>query len=117
MNLNDAQETLVSLYNLIQEIPGMTVNENIQKQVLNSLNSINKCHELIDLGDFEGASLSAIDAVVYAEGAFFDGSLVSLLYFPVEHKYAVYMPFFVPALVPVFSSFFGYIKRARLGQV
>jgi hypothetical protein len=35
-------------------------------------------------------------AVGDAESAFFDPTMVSLLYFPDEHKYAVYMPLFTP---------------------
>jgi len=38
---------------------------------------------------------------VSAESAFFDPTMVSMLYFPDEHRYAVYMPFFVPIAVPL----------------
>lgn len=45
-------------------------------------------------------------ALTLAEKAFFDPSMVPLMYFPDEHKYAVYMPFFVPAAVPLLSAIY-----------
>lgn len=41
--------------------------------------------------------------------------MVSLLYFPDEHKYAVYMPFFVPVSVPVLVACLKELKR-RVGK-
>ena len=40
-------------------------------------------------------------ALEYAEKAFFDDKMVSKLYFPDEHKYAVYTPLFGPLALPL----------------
>ena len=40
-------------------------------------------------------------------------SQVAMLYFPDEHKLAVYMPYFLPVLLPFFQGLFGEIKRVR----
>ena len=40
-------------------------------------------------------------AISASEEAFFDPSILSLLYFPDDHKMAVYIPYFVPVLLPV----------------
>lgn len=37
----------------------------------------------------------------YAEKAFFDDKMVSKLYFPDEHKYAIYTPLFGPLALPL----------------
>jgi len=45
-----------------------------------------------------------------ADQAFFDASLLPLLYFPEEHIYAVFAPFFVPTVVPVLAAVFTALK-------
>lgn len=64
-------------------------------------------------GDFERANLLARRAIQLAESAFFDPTMVSMLYFPTEHTYAVYMPFFVPALVPIIVALLREIIQYR----
>lgn len=55
----------------------------------------------LEYGDIESALRHARQAVKEAEEAFFDDKMVSLLYFPDEHKYGVYMPLFGPLLLPL----------------
>ena len=43
-------------------------------------------------------------ALQLAEDAFFDKSLLALLYFPEDQKYAIYIPFFLPVGIPVLLS-------------
>lgn len=57
--------------------------------------------ETMITGDVYEALRHSRDAVRYAEQAFFDEKMVSLLYFPDEHKYGVYMPLFGPLLLPL----------------
>jgi phosphatidylinositol glycan class S len=59
------------------------------------------------------ASHFARQAIVSAEEAFFDKTLLSLLYFPSEHIYAMYMPFFVPATIPILAAVFEKVKAWR----
>jgi phosphatidylinositol glycan class S len=57
----------------------------------------------------------------YAEKAFFDDKMVSMLYFPDEHKYAIYTPLFGPLALPLlmallreFQGMFKGWKASRL---
>lgn len=43
----------------------------------------------------------ASTAQVLASSAYFNPSMLALLYFPDEHKYAVYTPLFGPVMVPL----------------
>jgi hypothetical protein len=54
-------------------------------------------------------------ALEYAEKAFFDDKMVSMLYFPDEHKYAIYTPLFGPLALPLVMALLkelrGIVKR------
>jgi phosphatidylinositol glycan class S len=60
---------------------------------------------------------AATRAAELAEAAFFDHTMVAQLYFPNEHKFAVYMPLFVPIAVPIILALLRElrgIKKKRL---
>ena len=46
----------------------------------------------------------SINLYIQAETAFFDPSLLALLYFPDDQKYAIYVPYFVPVGLPILLS-------------
>ena len=50
------------------------------------------------------AFASSSQAYTLSEKAFFDPSLLALLYFPEDQKYAVYFPLFLPVSLPLLSS-------------
>ena len=76
-------------------------------------------------GDQAGASLrdalrAASEAQVHASRAFFHPTMLAMLYFPDEHKYAVYTPLFGPLLVPLLAALvreLRYWKRVRAAKV
>ena len=49
-----------------------------------------------------------------SEGAFFDPSLLELLYFPEDQKFAIYIPFFLPLALPILSRFKRAVARVGL---
>jgi len=51
-----------------------------------------------------------------AHEAFFDPDMLSLLYFPDEHKFAIYTPLFLPISVPVVLKLLAEIKKLRGGK-
>ena len=53
------------------------------------------------------------EALVLSENAFFDKSLLELLYFPDDQKYAIYIPYFLPVGFPVILSMKSLIKFAK----
>ncbi|KAL1918591.1 uncharacterized protein VTP21DRAFT_2613 [Calcarisporiella thermophila] len=101
-NLSSALTTLRSLAQLVQNIPNMVVLSQIQAQVDEALRSVRAAFDgrkrLVD------TVRDSIVAVSTSEGAFFDPTMVAMLYFPDEHKYAIYMPLFVPISVPLLGA-------------
>ena len=55
----------------------------------------------LHLSAFDVALQHSSLALEYAEKAFFDDKMVSMLYFPDEHKYAIYTPLFGPLALPL----------------
>ena len=45
-----------------------------------------------------------------ASQAYFDPTMLALLYFPDEHKYTVYAPFFGPVAVPLLAALAKEVK-------
>ena len=78
------------------------VHDSISDYVTESMSSINQV--LFSNASYEDKWTHGKIAIEKSTKAFFDPSLVSLLYFPAEHVYAVYIPFFVPALGKISQS-------------
>jgi phosphatidylinositol glycan class S len=55
----------------------------------------------------------AVLASELAETTFFDPTMVAQLYFPNEHKFAVYMPLFVPIGVSILMAFVSELRLLR----
>ena len=51
-----------------------------------------------------------------AEAAFFDPSLLALLYFPDDQKYAIYVPYFLPVGLPILLSFKSIVKAVKAAK-
>lgn len=60
--------------------------------------------QLLAINDLQNATVTAKAAFAASERAFYDPSMLALLYFPDDQKYAIYIPLFLPVLVPVFFS-------------
>ncbi|KAJ3026888.1 UNVERIFIED_CONTAM: hypothetical protein HDU68_004901 [Siphonaria sp. JEL0065] len=108
-NIEDAISTLNSLITLIESMENMVVLDHIRDEITLSLNSIYKVQQILsssntlainELGQnqYDVALAASRVAITAAERAFFDPTMVSLLYFPDEHKLAVYLPLFLPVL-------------------
>lgn len=112
-NAGNTISTLKSLGQLVDEIPNMVVQEHINLKVRTSLGHLEAARECLEKEDFMGALEHSIEAVELAEKAFFDPTMVSMLYFPDEHKYAIYMPLFVPTSVPLIAALIKEIKKLK----
>lgn len=99
--LTSAQDTLISLPKIVDQIPNMHVPDHITALVSSSLASLSSARRALQIGDVETALIYAKDALHKAEQAFFDDKMIALLYFPDEHKYGVYMPLFGPLFLPL----------------
>ncbi|CAO3625978.1 unnamed protein product [Cunninghamella blakesleeana] len=112
-NIVNSISTLHSLSQLVLEIPNMVVLDHIQYQVRESLESIQSARDELKNGNYGKALKHSIDAIELSEKAFFDPTMVSMLYFPDEHKYAIYMPLFVPISVPLCMALVKTFKKAK----
>jgi phosphatidylinositol glycan class S len=105
--------TLRSLALLISEIPNMVVLDHIQTEVTEALECLRKSTAALRNRKYAEALQHARHALLLSETAFFDPTMVSMLYFPDEHRYAIYMPLFVPISVPLVAALVREIKEAK----
>ncbi|CAO3676952.1 unnamed protein product [Umbelopsis vinacea] len=112
-NIVNSIATLKSLAQLVMDIPNMVVLDHIRTEVQVSLDSLNQACQALQQEDYLKALQHSIHAIERSEKAFFDPTMVSMLYFPDEHKYAIYMPLFVPVSVPLIMAVLKQIKEAK----
>ncbi|KAI7870785.1 phosphatidylinositol-glycan biosynthesis class S protein [Spinellus fusiger] len=110
-NMANAIATLHSLKQLVTEIPKMVVLDHIADKVQQSLAALQSACESINQGHYTPALQYSIEAIELSEKAFFDPTMVSMLYFPDEHKYAIYMPLFIPISVPLVMTLLKELKK------
>ncbi|KAM3582084.1 GPI transamidase component [Umbelopsis sp. WA50703] len=87
--------------------------KSLAQLVENSLDSLEQACQALQRQDYMKALTHSISAIERSEKAFFDPTMVSMLYFPDEHKYAIYMPLFVPISVPMIMAVIKEFKEAR----
>eukprot|EP00124_Ichthyophonus_hoferi_P001003 Ihof_evm15s44 gene=Ihof_evmTU15s44 len=110
--LDRASSALASLARLLGDIESMVIQDHLQTSVLDALRFIKKAQSHTEAGELEAAHYAAQMAFDQSEIAFFHPSMLSLLYFPDEHKFAIYLPPFFPILVPVIIAVVKEIKRS-----
>lgn len=112
--LLSASSTLGSLARMTVSLPSIPVPENVALGVDKVLHQLQEtCSRLRD-GQFSTALEHARIAEAEAEKAFFEKSMVGQVYFPDEHKVAVYLPLLGPTGVPLITSLIRELKRLRL---
>jgi len=116
--IQGAISTLESLSRLVTAQGHMMVAESIRERVESAISHVEEaCQQL----DHDGSILDALEharlAHELAQQAFFDPSMVGMLYFPDEHKMAVYMPLFVPAAVPLVLGLLRELRAWRQARV
>ncbi|XP_066932316.1 GPI transamidase component PIG-S-like [Clytia hemisphaerica] len=105
--------TLSSLSKLLDEIANIVIRDDIKDLIEIAVDSIEKSIKSLQTGDIEAALSYSKKAYECSEKAFFDWSLLALLYFPDDQKYAIYVPLFLPISLPIFLSFFNAVKFLR----
>ncbi|XP_054156486.1 GPI transamidase component PIG-S-like [Oppia nitens] len=105
--------SLESISKLIHKVNNIVIIQEIAKRMHTavdvSIEAINCLHET----DLKNAYKLSTKGYLSSETAFFDPSLLSLLYFPDDQKYAVYFPLFLPVSLPVFSSLYYLYKTYK----
>lgn len=108
-------ETLEGILRLVEKIPNLGVNALVRDEVELALEKLEQvratAHERPPSSDIAERSLEAAsDALTHASRAFFHPSMLGMLYFPDEHKYAIYTPLFGPLLLPLIAALVREIK-------
>ncbi|EPQ52232.1 hypothetical protein GLOTRDRAFT_80455 [Gloeophyllum trabeum ATCC 11539] len=115
-NVREAQQTLESIVKLVEQIENMPVGKDVKQDVEGALRALDQA--------FDAATLSpklafdhSNDALTLASRAFFNPGMLALLYFPPEHRLAVYTPLFasatVPLVVAVLREFMAWKKQRK----
>lgn len=112
-NVVNTISTLKSLAQLVDEIPNMVVQDHINSKVRQSLDALTLVNEALAKENYVEALQNSVQGIELAEKAFFDPTMVSMLYFPDEHKYAIYMPLFVPISVPLVMALLKQLKQLK----
>ncbi|ORX39337.1 phosphatidylinositol-glycan biosynthesis class S protein [Kockovaella imperatae] len=97
-NSLEARRTLSGISRLVSKIKEMKVGKGVRDKVQGAVERLEKMDKTRDTRQ---AFILSRDAAALASQAFFDPSMMGLLYFPDEHKFAVYTPLFAPIAVPM----------------
>ena len=96
--------TLTSLSHLLSQIPNIVISDEVGGRVEGAMKKVSQGASLVKKGSLLRGFEASQNALQLAEDAFFDKSLLALLYFPEDQKYAIYIPFFLPVGIPVLLS-------------
>ncbi|KAK5659224.1 hypothetical protein OQA88_1315 [Cercophora sp. LCS_1] len=102
-----ASSTLGSLARLAMALPSISIPGSVADGVSKTMSHLRLACDT--LGGAEGLAHARI-AEAEAERAFFEKSMVGQLYFPDEHKLAVYLPLLGPVGVPLLMGLLNEIK-------
>ncbi|XP_065675944.1 GPI transamidase component PIG-S isoform X2 [Hydra vulgaris] len=109
-NLRTCLSTISSLSKLLDKIANIVIKDEIKELVDVAVLNVERSISFLRVGDIENAHLTSKEAFRCSEKAFYDSSLLALLYFPDDQKYAIYVPLFLPISLPVIMSFFRAVK-------
>ncbi|KAA1472038.1 hypothetical protein DENSPDRAFT_896001 [Dentipellis sp. KUC8613] len=99
-NVVSSKETLQSIVKLVDQIPNMPVGQDVKGDVQEALTALEKAYAEAHTSPTLALQYSS-QALTLSSRAFFNPGMLALLYFPAEHKYAVYTPLFAPVAVPL----------------
>lgn len=85
----------------------------VPTQVYRAVASVQDAMAELAEGRLRSAFQASKEAVTSSERAFFDPSLLHLLYFPDDQKFAIYIPLFLPMAVPILLSLAKILREAR----
>uniref|UniRef100_A0A8C7X628 Phosphatidylinositol glycan anchor biosynthesis, class S n=1 Tax=Oryzias sinensis TaxID=183150 RepID=A0A8C7X628_9TELE len=112
-NIATATTTITSLAQLLDQIGNIVINDNIAQQVSSAVTSVQLAVAELEAGNLGFALQYSKETILASEKAFFDPSLLHLLYFPDDQKFAIYIPLFLPMCVPILLSLLKMASEAR----
>lgn len=102
--------SLESISKLILKVSNIVIIEEISDRMHTAVELSIGAIDALSGPDLQNAYKLSSRAYLSSETAFFDPSLLSLLYFPDDQKYAVYFPLFLPVSLPVVTSAYHLYK-------
>ena len=112
--LLSASSTMGSLARLTVALPSIAIPETVSTAVDTTLFRLQSTCDALKNGRFKDALDHARIAEREAEKGFFEKSMVGQVYFPDEHKVAVYLPLLGPVGVPLVMSALKEFRRLWL---
>lgn len=109
--LLSASSTMGSLARLTVALPSIAIPETVSSAVDTTLMHLRTTCDALKEGEFRDALVNARIAEIQAEKGFFEKSMVGQVYFPDEHKVAVYLPLLGPVGVPLVMSALKELRR------
>ncbi len=109
--LLSASSTMGSLARLTVALPSIAIPKTVSSAVDTTLIHLRTTCNALKEGRFRGALENARIAEIQAEKGFFEKSMVGQVYFPDEHKIAVYLPLLGPVGVPLLMSALKELRR------
>lgn len=106
-----AASSLTSLARLAKHLNTIPIPRHVSELVESAMSHLAASDQAMSKGDWDEAVKHASLAFADSEKAFFDKSMVGQVYFPDEHKVAVYLPFLGPIAVPLVVSLLREVKR------
>ncbi|KAL4885979.1 phosphatidylinositol-glycan biosynthesis class S protein-domain-containing protein [Aspergillus karnatakaensis] len=113
--LLSASSTMGSLARLTESLPSIPIPATVASSVSTTLSHLSSACSDLQKGRFKAALASARVAETEAEKSFFEKSMVGQMYFPDEHKVAVYLPLLGPIGVPLVLGLLKEVKRVVTG--
>lgn len=114
--LLSASSTMGSLARLTVALPSIAIPETVSSAVDTTLVHLRATCDALREGRFGDALENARIAEIQAEKGFFEKSMVGQVYFPDEHKVAVYLPLLGPVGVPLVMSALKELRRLRASR-
>ncbi|GIZ39298.1 hypothetical protein CKM354_000268600 [Cercospora kikuchii] len=102
--IQSASSTLGALSRLTLKLTSIAIPDSVATSVDETLHRLDLACSDLRQGRFQSALANARIAEQQVEGAFFSPSMISQVYFPEEHKVAVYVPLLGPMAVPLLMS-------------
>lgn len=114
--LTKTLESLESLEKLLNRISNIVIEEKISKRMFDAVDYAHKSIDELENYGLGKAFEFSSKAFANSENAYYDPSLLSLLYFPEDQKYAIYFPLFFPIAIQLASYFIGKLKHQFLNK-
>lgn len=112
-NIATVSTTLTSLAQLLDQISNIVIKDDVASEVYRAVAAVQDAVAELAEGRLHSAFQASKEAVTCSERAFFDPSLLHLLYFPDDQKFAIYIPLFLPMAVPILLSLGKMLREAR----